>query len=117
MIKTCQISNLKENALGPYMHPATDMEDGHNNSPDPSPALKTDRITVLDAAYRTESVGAENGITTIKEKDMAPVHGHEDVPCDGDNSNNVTALQNYHCDSCDTTLNDNRSVNHHLKTH
>ena len=115
--RTRQISDLKEGALGSYMNPVTDMEDSHNDSQDLSPALTTDEVMVPGATYRTEPVGAEDGTTTIKEKDMAPVHGHEDVHGDGDNSNNVTALQNYHCDSCDTTLNDNRSVNHHLKTH
>ena len=48
---------------------------------------------------------------------MAPIHGHEDVPGDGNNGNNVTVLQNDHCNRCDTTLNDNRSVNHLLKRH
>ena len=57
MKKTCQISYLEESALGLYMHPATDMEEDHNNSPDHSPALRTDRITEFDGFDTGNNMG------------------------------------------------------------
>ena len=66
--KTCQISNLEEGALGSYMHPATDMKDGHNDSPDPGPALTTDRITEFDG-FNTENNMGRPGSNQKEEPD------------------------------------------------
>ena len=50
------------------MHSATDMEEGHSNSPDPSPELKTDKITEFDG-FDTENNMGRPGSNQKEEPD------------------------------------------------
>ena len=93
------------------------MEDDDSKNSESSPALKIDVVTEFDVINTTKSLGTENKMTTLKGEDMPPVHGHEDISGDVNNGDNVTVLQNDHCNECGTTLNDKRSMNHHLKRH
>ena len=65
----------------------------------------------FDVVNTARSVGTGNKITTLKGNDLLLKPGPDN------NGDDESVLQNDHCDDCDTTLDDKKSMNHHLKRH
>ena len=84
--KTCQESYLEKNALDSYMHPAIDMEDGHSNSPDPSPALKTDRITEFDGSDAENNIGRPGSNQKEESDSIDKIQPVQDANCNDPDS-------------------------------